>query len=249
MSEINNDFYDALGDGWYTKSDHPIALLRAENRLRVPWILKTIREHFVHPISIIDFGCGAGMLTNALSQEGYRVAGIDLSEKSLLIAKQKDATLSVDYRCASIYAAPFPKASFEVVCALDILEHVEKPAKLMQEAARVLKPGGLFFFHTFNRNPLSYFLIIKGVEWCVRNTPPNMHVYPLFIKPKELAALCKESHLEITLMRGMRPKFCSLSFASMLCTRKVSEAFSFCFCKSLATGYCGIARKSETKLP
>ncbi|HSX26224.1 MAG TPA: methyltransferase domain-containing protein, partial [Chlamydiales bacterium] len=130
--------------------------------------------------------------------------------------------------------------------AMDVLEHVEDPGLLIAEASRVLKPNGLFFFHTFNRNPLSYLFIIKGVEWFVRNTPKNMHVYPLFIKPDELDDLCQTYSLQITQWRGFKPLF-NRSFFQMLLTRKVPKDFSFHFTKSLLTGYCGIAKK-ETLL-
>ena len=240
---INNEFYDSLGSLWYSGTDHPAALLRAENRLRSPWIAKEIAAHFPEKVSVLDIGCGAGILANALAKEGHCVAGIDLSENSLLLAKKNDVTQKVDYRRANAYSLPFLENSFEAVCAMDVLEHVEEPQKLIAEAARVLKPNGIFFFHTFNRNPLSYFLVIKGVEWCVRNTPPNMHVYSLFIKPSELKRYCYLHNLHIKKLLGFRPKFCSISFLQMLLTRKVSESFEFKFSSNLATGYCGIAEK------
>lgn len=241
-ASINNAFYDELHDNWYTASNHPIALLRAENQVRNPWIAAEIRKRFKSNITLLDVGCGAGLLTNALALEGHSVTGIDLSEKSLKIAGLRDETKKVRYQSANAYALPFPDASFDVVCAMDILEHVENPNKLIQEASRVLKKDGIFFFHTFNRNPLSYIVIIKGVDWCVQNAPKNMHVYPLFIKPKELRHLCKGHNLRVENMVGLRPKV-NTSFFRMLLTRCVPKDFSFCFSKNLSTGYCGIAQK------
>lgn len=240
---INNEFYDTLGTLWHSGSDHPAALLRAENKLRSPWIAAEISSRFPQKISVLDIGCGAGILANALAKEGHRVAGIDLSENSLKLARETDTTQKVDYRPANAYSLPFSDGSFDAACAMDVLEHVEEPQRLIAEAARVLKPGGLFFFHTFNRNPLSYFVIIKGVEWCVRNTPPNMHVYSLFIKPNELKRYCYLHNLHIKKLLGFRPKFFSLPFLKMILTRKVSESFQFKFSSNLSTGYCGIAEK------
>jgi 2-polyprenyl-6-hydroxyphenyl methylase/3-demethylubiquinone-9 3-methyltransferase len=239
---INNEFYDTLGSGWLKGCDHPVALLRAENKIRIPWVRREIAKRFDGPISLLDIGCGAGLLTNALAKE-HRVTGIDLSEGSLEVARSSDETKTVDYRIANAYDLPFGDACFDVVSAMDVLEHVEEPNRLIREAARVLKPGGSFFFHTFNRNPLSYLVIIKGVEWCVRNTPDNMHVYPLFIKPAELKRYCFLHHLHVETLVGLRPKFLSLPFLKMLLTRRVSDSFAFQFSKSLATGYCGIAKK------
>ncbi|PIS02921.1 MAG: 3-demethylubiquinone-9 3-O-methyltransferase [Chlamydiae bacterium CG10_big_fil_rev_8_21_14_0_10_42_34] len=237
---INNTFYDELEEGWYTAQDHPIALLRAENAVRVPWIIEQIGEKKV----VLDIGCGAGILTNALAKAGHTVSGIDLSESSLHIAKKYDETAKVTYLNASAYALPFPNDHFDVVCAMDVLEHVEDPAQLIKEASRVLKAGGLFFFHTFNRNLLSYLLVIKGVDWCVPNAPKNMHVYPLFIKPKELDKLCKKHDMQVQAFHGFIPKIFSFALIKMILKRKVPEDFGFRFSKSLTTGYCGIAKKN-----
>lgn len=238
---INNDFYEELEEKWYTANDHPIALLRAENALRIPWILEEIGRNK----TVLDIGCGAGMLTNAFALQGHRVFGIDISETSLRTAKRHDTTKSVSYTLASAYSLPYPDQSFDVVSAMDVLEHVTEPKRLLQEASRVLKPNGLFFFHTFNRNVWSYLLIIKGVDWCVPNAPKNMHVYPLFIKPQELTQFCQDAHLNVAHMRGFRPKLLQTAPLKMLFTRKVPADFSFCFSKSLLTGYCGYARKSQ----
>lgn len=237
-----------MQEGWYTASDHPIALLRAENRLRIPWILQEIGFRFSQKIRALDIGCGAGFLTNALAQEGHRVSGIDLSENSLTVARKFDRTKTVDYRHANAYSLPFANKYYDVVCAMDVLEHVESPHLLIAEASRVLKPEGLFFFHTFNRNILSYIIVIQGVNWCVRNAPKNMHVYPLFIKPKELEHLCVAQNLQITKWLGFRPKFCTLPFFRMLLTRKVPADFAFKFSSNRATGYCGIAEKAADGL-
>ncbi len=235
---INNSFYDQLGEDWYTGNDHPIALLRAENALRIPWIAKTIPPSS----AVLDIGCGAGFLTNELAKKGHQVSGIDLSEESLRVAMRYDATRSVDYQLATAYSLPHPDESFDVVCAMDVLEHVENPNQLIREASRVLKPKGLFFFHTFNRNPLSYLLVIKGVDWCVPNAPKNMHVYHLFIKPKELEEMCESHRMTFQTLLGFEPRF-SKPLWKMVFQRRVPPDFSFKFSRSLKTGYCGYAKK------
>lgn len=240
---INNDFYDELGTDWLHRYDHPIALLRAENRTRAPWIAEEVEERLGEKVSFLDIGCGAGFLTNHLARCGHRVTGIDLSEKSLDVAKASDRTSSVQYLPANAYSLPFAAGSFDAVAALDILEHVEEPHLLIAEASRVLKKGGLFFFHTFNRNLLSYLLVIKGVDLCIRNAPKNMHVYPLFIKPRELEEMLHSYDLEGIDWRGLKPLLLRPSSLKMIVTREVPEDFSFRFCKSLAVGYCGIAMK------
>jgi len=237
---INNTFYDELGEDWHEKSCHPIALLRAENSLRNPWLAGIIPPHS----KVLDIGCGAGFLTNFLAQLGHEVSGVDLSPKSLDVARSKDRTGSVQYQMGDGMALGFEEKSFDVVAAMDLLEHVEDPQKVIAEASRVLKPGGLLFFHTFNRNFLSWLVVIKGVEWCVRNTPRNMHVYPLFIKPSELTNMCSKHHLKVERMLGVRPKFGKKAFWKMMLTRDVPDDFEFQFTNSLMTGYSGFAIKS-----
>lgn len=230
---------------WHESSDHPIALLRSENALRNPWIEQVLAKEQHSPSKVLDIGCGGGFLTNYLAQKGHQVTGIDLSEPSLAIAEQQDTTRSVEYLRASSYALPFPDETFDACCAMDLLEHVESPGLVIQEAARVLKKGGLFFFHTFNRNLLSYLLIIKGVEWCFSNAPVNMHVYPLFIKPKELITLCRNQSLKVEEIKGVRPVFSNKAFWRMVMKRKVGDDFRFIFTSSLMTGYSGYATKAS----
>jgi 2-polyprenyl-6-hydroxyphenyl methylase/3-demethylubiquinone-9 3-methyltransferase len=185
-------------------------------------------------------GCGAGFLANSLAFAGHTVTGVDLSPTSLATAHQMDTTQTVQYRCHDASSLPFPDQTFDAVCAMDVLEHVENPKALITEARRLLKPGGLFFFHTFNRSWLSYFIVIKGVEWCVKNTPPRMHVYKLFIKPQELKKLCAGFTIEE--MRGVNVKISS-PFWKMVWQRKVPTDLEFTFTNSLKVGYSGFARK------
>lgn len=236
---INNDFYEELLERWYTADDHPIALLRAENAVRIPWIINQIGPKK----TVLDIGCGAGLLTNALAEAGHKVYGIDLSASSLAVAKKHDRTRQVCYERANAYSLPYSDQSFEIVCAMDLLEHVENPGRVIQEASRVLKPNGLFFFHTFNRNLLSYLIVIKGVEWFVPNAPKNMHVYPLFIKPKELKQLLLQNNLNPENFQGFAPRIFSKEFWQMAIKKKVPSNLCFHFTKSLATGYCGWAKK------
>lgn len=241
-ARINNTFYEDLGDAWYDDHSHPIALLRAENATRNPWILEEIKHRLGNHRDILDVGCGAGFLTNILAKNGHRVTGVDLSIKSLEIAKKRDSTKKVRYMHTDAFALPFEDGSFDVICAMDFLEHVEMPGQIVRDVARLLRPNGLFFFHTFNRNLLSWLIVIKGVEWCVPNTPANMHVYSYFIKPMELKNWCEHSGMNLKVMRGLSPKIASAAFWKSLFKRKVDQKLEFCFTSSLKIGYLGIAQ-------
>jgi 2-polyprenyl-6-hydroxyphenyl methylase/3-demethylubiquinone-9 3-methyltransferase len=242
--EINNAIYDTLGDRWYTATDDPVALLRAESRLRTSWVVSELQAHFGdRPLAILDVACGGGFLANPLALAGHAVTGIDLSTDSLEVARRYDSSHSVTYFPMDARRLSFPDGQFDVVCMMDFLEHLAERDAVIQEAARVLKPGGWFYFHTFNRTPLSWLIAIKGVEWSVKNTPKNMHVYELFLKPSELREICARHGLDIEVMRGVRPRIFTWAFLGMLFTGRVSDRFRFVFTRSLPIGYCGWARK------
>ncbi len=245
MSQIDNAFYEDLNEKWYEEEAHPVALLRAENATRNPWILKKIEELLGTSCTILDIGCGAGFLTNTLAKAGHRVTGIDSSESSLNIAKIRDETHSVEYLQKDAFSMDYAQGSFDVICAMDFLEHIEEPERIVQMVSSFLRPGGLFFFHTFNRNILSWLMVIKAVEWLVPNTPKNMHVYPLFIKPKELEGWLKAEGLEVQEIRGLTPHFCSTGFLRSLIKRRIRPDFRFTFTPSLLIGYVGVAVKQK----
>jgi len=242
--QINNDFYNTLGERWYTAYDDPVALLRAETKLTGPWIASTISDIFPAPsrCRILDVGCGAGFLSNRMAEFGYQVTGIDLSEDSLVVARKYDTTQNVQYLSANAYQLPFEDNSFQVVSAMDFLEHVDHPDKVIREISRVLAPGGLFFFHTFNRNPISWLVIIKFVEWFVKNTPTHLHLLRMFIKPKEMIQYCNSIGMKVQLLRGTRPNL-GVEIIPGLLTRTVPKNFSFSFTSSLLLAYLGYAKK------
>jgi 2-polyprenyl-6-hydroxyphenyl methylase/3-demethylubiquinone-9 3-methyltransferase len=242
--EVNNSFYDGLGDRWYSAQDDPVALLRAESACRVPWVGGEIRERFGDGrVRVLDVGCGAGFLANELARQGHRVTGVDAAPGTLATAERHDTTRSVRYTVADALRLPFDDGTFDVVCAMDFLEHVERPAAVIAEIARVLAPGGQFFFHTFNRNVLAWLVVIKGVEWFVKNTPKDMHVLRLFLKPREVTAMCAENRLKVQTVRGLQPVLLSTACLRLLFTGVVPPDFRFRFVRSTLVAYTGVAAK------
>ncbi len=240
---INNAFYGTLKDLWYTSQNFPISMLRAENAARTPWVLKQITRHFWKKARVLDIGCGAGWLSNSLALHGYEVTGIDAAAFNLNIARKYDQTRTVQYQVSEPNILPFPDGSFEVVCAMDILEHVQDPKQIVREASRVLRTGGLFLFHTFNRNLLTYAFAIKTMNVFLRNAPQNKHIHSQFIKPKELKNMCQENYLWIDHMLGFQPRIWSSAFWKLLKTRIIPNDLEFTFCNNLTLGYSGAAKK------
>lgn len=247
MCTIDNDIYNKLGSRWYTAFDDPVAILRAETELTNPWIISILERTFAKDCAILDVGCGGGFHTNKLSNAGFsNVSGIDLSAQSIDVAKEFNTGLKVKYYVGDAYHLPFPDNSFDAVISIDFLEHVDKPEAIIQEVNRVLKKEGLFFFHTFNRNWLSWLVIIKFVEWFVANTPKNLHVLHLFIKPSELSQYLKNAGFNVLKMRGTRVNFFRWSVLKTVLSRsgEVPKDFSFSFTSSLLLSYIGYGRKN-----
>jgi 2-polyprenyl-6-hydroxyphenyl methylase / 3-demethylubiquinone-9 3-methyltransferase len=238
---VNNDYYHQLGKRWYTAQDDPVALLRAESKIRNPWVHQLIKDHF-SKARILDVGCGGGFLSNYLAKQKWQVTGLDLSRESLAIAENHDSTESVRYMYGDAYKLPFSDKSFDVVTCMDFLEHVSDPGAVLKEIHRVLKNSGLFFFHTFNRNFLSWLIVIKGVEWFVKNTPRHLHVLPLFIKPKELRRDLENLGFDVREIKGLRPSLNS-SFRKMLRVGVIDDNFSFKWTSSTLMSYSGWAKK------
>lgn len=242
--QINNDIYHQLGEQWYTAKDNPVALLRAEARTRNPWVIREIERAFLHgPGNILDVGCGAGFLANELARKGFDVTGIDASKQSLDVARQYDHTGQVQYQLGDATRLPFADHSFRIVCAMDFLEHVENPEQVVQEISRVLQPDGLFFYHTLNRNLISWLIGIKGVEWFVSNTPPNLHVYRYLITPDELRGYCERAGMRVQRVLGSVPIITKSAFWKLLLTGQVEDDFEFKLTSFPLIGYLGMAKK------
>lgn len=240
---VDNELYDKLGQKWYEGKDDPVALLRAQNSLTTPWILAEIRKYIGYHAEILDVGCGAGFFSNEAAKAAHTVTGIDISASSLKVAEAHDATKSVRYLYGDAYEIPFPRESFDVVVAGDLLEHVSDPQKIIFEMSRVLRPGGLFFFHTFNRNLLSYLFVIQGMRIFVKNTPPDLHVYSLFRKPEEVEEWIDNAGMDLQKTRGTAPKIFQWAFWKMLWTREVPDDIQFRWVDNRLTSYIGYAKK------
>jgi 2-polyprenyl-6-hydroxyphenyl methylase/3-demethylubiquinone-9 3-methyltransferase len=241
---VNNDIYASLGERWYDAHDDPVALLRAEARHRNPWLQERMLERLgPGPHDVLDVGCGAGFLTNPLAQAGHNVSGLDAAHEALSVARAHDLTGRVDYRQGDALSMPYSDASFDVVAAMDFLEHVEQPERAIGEMARVLRPGGLFFFHTFDRNWLSWLVVIKGVEWFVKNVPPDMHVLRLFLRPGEVKAMCAGHGLVVEELVGSRPRL-GLPLLRLAASGVVPPDLEFTRSGSTRLGYTGLARKT-----
>jgi len=211
---VDNTLYNRPGDIWWDERE-PFSVLRTSlNPARFGYFRHVLAERMrlnPHGMEALDVGCGGGLLAEEFARLGCRVTGIDPSEPALEIARAHAAGsgLSIAYRAGVGEALPFPDRSFEIVYCCDTLEHVADPDKVIVEIARVLAPGGVFFYDTINRTLLSKLLAIKLLqEWkLTRVAPPNVHDWSQFIKPAELEALITRHGLERQEIVGLMPEF------------------------------------------
>ena len=157
--------------------------------------------------TVLDVGCGGGILSDSMARKGARVTGIDLSTKALRVAHLhalEAGTPDVQYRevSAEALAAEVP-ASFDVVTCMEMLEHVPDPTSVVRACAQLVKPGGWVFFSTINRNPKSFLFAIVGAEYLLQMLPKGTHEYAKMIRPSELAAFVRQAGLELDQTRGM----------------------------------------------
>ena len=156
--------------------------------------------------TVLDIGCGGGILAESMAAHGARVTGIDLGEAPLAVAKLhlKESGLKVDYRHVSAEdLAREQPGSFDVVTCMEMLEHVPDPASTVEACARLVKPGGQVFFSTINRNPKSWLLAIVGAEYVLNLLPRGTHEYMKFIKPSELEGWARQAGLTMRELIGM----------------------------------------------
>ncbi len=156
--------------------------------------------------TVLDVGCGGGILAESMAGLGANVTGIDLAEKSLQVAKLHllESGKKVDYRNVSVEALAIEQpAQYDVVTCLEMLEHVPNPASIIKACATLVKPGGWVFFSTLNRNPKSYLFAIIGAEYVLNMLPKGTHDYAKFLKPSELAQSCRNAKLDVMDLIGM----------------------------------------------
>ncbi|RQH07714.1 bifunctional 2-polyprenyl-6-hydroxyphenol methylase/3-demethylubiquinol 3-O-methyltransferase UbiG [Bradyrhizobium sp. RP6] len=155
-------------------------------------------------LRVLDIGCGAGLLCEPLSRLGAQVIGIDPSQSNIAAAKlhADKSHLAIDYRCTTVEEID-PRERFDIVLAMEVVEHVTDVGVFLKRCASMLKPNGLMVVSTLNRNWKSFALAIVGAEYVLRWLPRGTHEWNKFVTPDELAKHLLDNRLVITEQTGV----------------------------------------------
>lgn len=202
VDPIELEKFSQLAHRWWDPSSE-FKPLHDINPLRLDYINR------VAPLAgktVLDVGCGGGILAESMAGLDAKVTGIDLGDKALQVAKLHllESGKRVEYRKIAVedLAAEQP-GHYDVVTCMEMLEHVPDPASTVRACAQLVKPGGHVFFSTLNRNPKSYLLAVIGAEYVLNLLPRGTHDYARFIKPSELAQFCRNTGLGVAHITGM----------------------------------------------
>ncbi len=207
MNTLNADAdeiakFSAMAGQWWD-SKGPLRTLHEINPIRLDYI----NTHTpLAGLSVLDLGCGGGLLSEGMAKKNARVSAIDLDEKAIEVAKAHalDSGLEIDYRCLSLESLVETQAqSFDLITCLEMLEHVPDPAAIIQNCRHLLKPGGFLYLSTLNRSLKSYGLAVLTAEYLLGLLPVGTHEFERFIKPSELAAWCRQADLELIESKGI----------------------------------------------
>ncbi|WP_395120553.1 bifunctional 2-polyprenyl-6-hydroxyphenol methylase/3-demethylubiquinol 3-O-methyltransferase UbiG [Rhodanobacter sp. FW102-FHT14D06] len=194
--------FDRIAQLWWDPHGK-MGQLHAINGLRLRFI--TDRLTGTAP-RVVDVGCGGGILAEALAKHGARVTGIDLSTLSLKVARQHAArgALAIDYREIDVETLAREEAgTFDAVTCMEMLEHVPEPARMIAACARLLKPGGVAFFSTINRNLKAFAFAIVAGEYILGLLPRGTHSYRKLIRPTEMRAWASAAGLQFNAVASL----------------------------------------------
>jgi 2-polyprenyl-6-hydroxyphenyl methylase / 3-demethylubiquinone-9 3-methyltransferase len=205
FSRLSGQWWDARG---------PMAPLHKFNPVRVAFIRDRVAAHFgrdatqldsLAGLRMLDIGCGAGILSEPLARLGATLVGIDPSESNIAVARHHAAQsgLAIDYRATTAEVLAAAGERFDVVLAMEVVEHVADADLFIELAAELVKPGGLLFVATLNRTLKSFALAIVGAEYILRWLPRGTHQWDKFITPNELEIAIEQGGMHIIGESGM----------------------------------------------
>ena len=203
--------FDALAESWWDPHGKYKTALDF-NRARLEVIEQQIRQHFNRQhvdapfdnLSIVDIGCGGGLLCEPMARLGANVVGVDAAERNIPIAMAhaKQSNLSIDYRHGTAEEILAGNEKFDVILNMEVIEHVSDPTGFIKTCEALLKDRGMMLCSTINRNPKSFVMAIIGAEYVMRWLPKGTHEWSKFFKPQELESIITQAGLKMVDKKG-----------------------------------------------
>jgi len=209
--EINA--FDALAATWWD-ADGPMRPLHRLNPVRLGYVRENLCRHFdrsataldpLAGLSVLDIGCGGGLISEPLARLGARVTGVDAAAKAIevAIAHADQSGLDIAYRLGDAEALVDEAAQFDAVVALEIIEHVADPDQFLEMLAQLVAPGGAVVLSTLNRTVRSFLEAIVGAEYVLRWLPRGTHHWDKFLRPSELVRPLRQAGIRVTDITGL----------------------------------------------
>ncbi len=194
--------FEELASRWWDP-DSEFKPLHEINPLRLEYI---DRRTSLKGKTVVDIGCGGGILAESMALKGANVLGIDMGKAPLSVASLHKLETGAELEYQQITAeelAEKESGKYDVVTCMEMLEHVPDPASVIAACSKLVKPDGHVFFSTINRNPKSYLFAIVGAEYIMQMLPKGTHDYSKFIKPSELENWARAADLHLRELTGM----------------------------------------------
>jgi len=207
------EHYEAAASGWW--DIRTVARwLHRYNLVRVPYILDAACRHFLRnprqsdclrELSILDIGCGGGVLCEPLAQLGAKVVGLDPAKTAIGVATlhAQAMRIVIDYRCETVETLAEVGEKFDIVLAMEVIEHVSSSDVFLERCAGLVNPGGLIILSTINRTVKSYAFAIAMGEYVLRLLPPGSHQWRRFVRPREIRSALERRSFHVTDVSGV----------------------------------------------
>jgi len=205
--------FAALAEEWWDPTGK-FAPLHKFNPVRLGYIRDTVSKHFgrdnrsLHPferLSLLDIGCGGGLLSEPMARLGFAVMGADASDRNIRIAAGHAAKsgIGIDYRSTTAEALAEESKAFDVVLNMEVIEHVADLESYLQACAKLVKPGGLMFVATLNKTLKALALAKFGAEYVLGWLPRGTHDWNRFVEPRRLQSMLRDAGLTVLKTQGV----------------------------------------------
>lgn len=206
--------FNKTTDEWWDLNGE-FKMLHKINPIRIDYIVQKIKNHFalessyhqqLSGLSILDVGCGGGIVSMPLAKLGAKVTGIDANQSNVDAASSYAIKngLAVEFQNITAENLAASGAKYDIVVALEIIEHVSSPAEFVKNLTTLVKPGGMLIISTINRTIKSYVYTILMAEYLLRMVPKHTHDHRKFIKPSELNQMLSGTKLSLKELRGLK---------------------------------------------